>query len=95
MYFIFENHFIATVLLSLKDAGGGVDTIAAQENGCHYSGNDPNVLKLPDFFKCDVEPNVVWTYLDWLSRKWTEFDKNLQIFRCENHKLQFFLNVDK
>ena len=29
-------------------------TPGAQEISCHFSGNDPNVLKLPDFFKNDV-----------------------------------------
>ena len=46
---------------------GGGDAPAAQETGCHFSGNDPNVLKLPDFFKNDVEPKVkesFWAYLE-------------------------------
>ena len=63
--------------------GEGDDTPAAQEIGCHFSGNNQNVLKLPDFFKTDVWPKVkelFWAYLERLSRKWTEFDKNLQIF---------------
>ena len=30
---------------------GGDDPLPAQEIGCHFSGNDPNVLKLPDFSK--------------------------------------------
>ena len=52
--------------LTLKDAGGG-DTPAAQEIGCHFSGDDLNVLKLPDFFKNDVGPKVkesFWAYLE-------------------------------
>ena len=45
--------------LTLKDAGGGgVDTPAAQEIGCHFSGNYSNVLKLPGFFKNYVGPRV-------------------------------------
>ena len=46
---------------------GGDDTPAAQEIGCCFSGNDPNVLKLPDFFKNDVGPKVkesFWAYLE-------------------------------
>ena len=39
------------------------DTPAVQEIGCHFSGNDPNVLKLPDFFKNDVKPKVKGTTL--------------------------------
>ena len=37
---------------------GGGDTPAAQEISCHFSGNDPNVLKFPDFFDNDVGPMV-------------------------------------
>ena len=47
--------------------GGGVATSAAQEIGYHFSGNNPNVLKLPDFFKNDVGPKVkesFWAYLE-------------------------------
>ena len=43
------------------------DTPTAQEFGCHFSGNDSNVLKLPDFFKIDVWPKVkesFWAYLE-------------------------------
>ena len=36
--------------------GGRGDTPSAQEIGCHFSGYDPNALKLRDFFKNDVEP---------------------------------------
>ena len=42
--------------LTLKDAG--VDQPTAQEIGCHFSRNDPNVLKIPDNFKNDIRPNV-------------------------------------
>ena len=45
--------------LTLKDAGGrGNDPPTAQEIGYHFSGNDPNVLKLPDIFKNDVGPRI-------------------------------------
>ena len=50
-----------------KGGGGGWNPPYAQEIGCHFSRNDPNVLKLPDFFKNDVEPKVkesFWAYLE-------------------------------
>ena len=50
--------------LTLKDAGG--DTPAAQEIRCHFSGNDPNVLKIPDFFKNDVRLKVKESFLAYL-----------------------------
>ena len=62
---------------------GGVDPPYDQKIDCHFSRNDPNVLKLPDFFKNDVGPKVkesFWAYLELLSRKWTEFDKNFRKF---------------
>ena len=46
---------------------GGWNPPYAQEIGCHFSKNDPNVLKLPDFFKNDVKPKVkesFWAYLE-------------------------------
>ena len=46
---------------------GGWNPPYAQEIGCHFSWNDPNVLKLPDFFKNDVGPKVkesFWAYLE-------------------------------
>ena len=49
-----------------KRCGGG-DPPYAQEIGCHFSRNYPNVLKLPDFFKNDVGSKVkesFWTYLE-------------------------------
>ena len=42
-------------------------TPGAQEISCHFSGNDPNVLKRPDFFKNDVGPKVkesFWAYIE-------------------------------
>ena len=78
--------------LTLKKAGGSYVS-AAQDIACHFSQNHSRIQKLFDFFKNDVGPRVkesFWAYLDWLSRKWTEFDKNLQIFWGENHKLRFF-----
>ena len=45
----------------------GDDTPAAQEIGYHFSGNYPNVLKLPEFFKNDVRLKVkesFWAYLE-------------------------------
>ena len=50
-----------------KRCGGGWNPPYAQEIGCHFSRNDPNVLKLPDFFKNDVGPKVkesFWAYLE-------------------------------
>ena len=52
------------------------------------------LLELLDFFKFsnDVGTRVkesFWDYLDWLSRKRTQFNKNLHIFWGKNHKLQF------
>ena len=50
-----------------KRCGGGWNPPYGQEIGCHFSRNDPNVLKLPDFFKNDVEPKVIesfWAYLE-------------------------------
>ena len=47
--------------------GEGGDTPAAQDISCRSSGNDPNDLKLPCFFKNDVAPNVkesILTYLE-------------------------------
>ena len=47
--------------------GGGWNPPYAQEIGYHFSRNDPNVLKLPDFFKNDVGPKVkesFWAYLE-------------------------------
>ena len=67
----------------VNNAGGGWNPPYAQEIGCHFSKNDPNGLKLPDFFKNDVGPKVkesFWAYLERLSRKWTEFDKNFRKF---------------
>ena len=43
-----------TNLINPKKGGGGWNPPYAQEIGCHFSRNDPNVLKLPDFFKNDV-----------------------------------------
>ena len=67
----------------------------AQEIICHFSQDHVRVLKLPDFFKNNVGPRVkesFWAYLEWLSRKWTKLDKDLQIFWAKNHKLLFFFN---
>jgi len=50
-----------------KRCKGGWNPPYAQEIGCHFSRNDPNVLKLPDFFKNDVGPKVkesFWAYLE-------------------------------
>ena len=52
--------------LNLNKGGGGWNPPYAQEIGCHFSRNDPNVLKLPDFFKNDVKPKVkesFWSHL--------------------------------
>ena len=52
---------------TLIRAGGGWNPPYAQEIDCHFSRNDPNVLKLPDFFKNDVGPKVkesYWAYLE-------------------------------
>ena len=46
---------------------GGWNPPYAQEIDYHFSRNDPNVLKLPDFFKNDVGPKVkesLWAYLE-------------------------------
>ena len=46
---------------------GGWNPPYAQEIGCHFSRNDPNVLKLPDFLKNDVGLKVkksFWAYLE-------------------------------
>ena len=83
--------------LTLKDAGGW-NPPYAQEIGCHFSRNDPNVLKIPDFFKNDVEPRVkesFLAYLEWLSRNWTKFDKKLQIFEAKIINFDFIQNFDK
>ena len=66
---LIQNHVFPLILkdyLTLKDAGGG-NTHAAQVIGCHFSGNDPKVLKLLYFFKNDVGPKVkesFWAYLE-------------------------------
>ena len=75
------------------EAGGGLNQDIRREIGCHFSQEPPRDLKILAFFKNDVEPRVKefdWAYLEWLSRKRTKFDKNLQIFWGENYKLQFF-----
>ena len=65
-----STHYLidGLTILTLKDArGGGGNPPSAQEIGCHFSWNDPNVLKLPDFFKNDVRPKVkesFWAYLE-------------------------------
>ena len=49
---------------TLKDGG---DTLTAQEIGCHFSGNDSNILKLSDFFRNDLWPKAkesFWAYLE-------------------------------
>ena len=46
---------------------GGDDTPADQEIGFHFSGNDANVLKPPNFFKNDIRLKVkesFWAYLE-------------------------------
>ena len=83
---ICENKMSKWLILTLKKAGSYVPT--AQEIACHFSLDHARVLKLLDFFKNDVGPRVKessWAYLECLSRKWTKFDKNLQIFWGENH----------
>ena len=53
--------------LNPNKGGGGWNPPYAQEIGCHFSRNDPNVLKLPDFFKNDVGLKVkesFWAYLE-------------------------------
>ena len=65
--FFKPNRYNIFGLLTLKDEGSGDDPPYAQEIGCHFSRNDPNVLKLPDFFKNDVGPKVkesFWAYLE-------------------------------
>ena len=44
--------------LTLKDAGRVCDSPTGQEIGCHYTRDDPSVLKMSDFFKNDVGPRV-------------------------------------
>ena len=59
-----EQIFLLTLI---RARGGGWNPPYAQEIGCHFSRNDPNVLKLPDFFKNDVGPKVIesfWAYLE-------------------------------
>ena len=54
-----------------------------QEIGCHFSQEQPRVLKILDFFKNDVGLMVKESfeaYFENLSKKRTKFDKNLQIF---------------
>ena len=54
------------MFLNPNKGRGGWNPPYAQEIGCHFSRNDPNVLKLPDFFKNDVWPKVkesFWAYL--------------------------------
>ena len=75
--------FLFFILLTLNQVGGWSYVPTAQEIACHFSQDHARVLTLLDFFKNDVGPRVkesFWAYLEWLSRKWTEFDKNLQIF---------------
>ena len=55
------------LMVNPNKGGGGWNPPYAQEIGCHFSRNDPNVLKLPDFFKNDVGPKVkesFWAYLE-------------------------------
>ena len=42
------------ILFNPNKGGGGWNPPYAQEISCHFSRNDLNVLKLPDFFKNDV-----------------------------------------
>ena len=55
-------------LLNLKPSGWrGWKPDNPREIGIHFSGYNPNVLKLLDFFKNDVEPKVkesFWAYLE-------------------------------
>jgi len=76
------------VLTLMEADGGGLNQDIRQEIGCHFSQKPPRDLKILDFLKNDVGLRVkesFWAYLDWLSRKRTEFDKNLHIFWGENH----------
>ena len=50
--------FLEKVAFNPNKGGGGWNPPYAQEIGCNFSRNDPNVLKLPDFFKNGVVPRV-------------------------------------
>ena len=76
-----------------KGGRGGVESRHSSGDRLPFLQEPPRDLKILDFFKNDIKPRIkesFWAYLEWLSRKQTEFDKNLQIFWGENHKLQFF-----
>ena len=53
----------------MRGGGGGGNTPAAKEIGCHFSENDSNVLKLPDFFKNDDEPRLKESFvcISWMT----------------------------
>ena len=56
-YTSYTQYYLST--LTLKDAEGeGGDPPSAQEIACHFSKNDPNVHKLPNFLKNDIAPKV-------------------------------------
>ena len=66
-----------------KPGGGGPYVPTAHESACHFSQDHDRVLKLLDFSKNDIKLRVkelLIAYLEWLSWKWTEFDKNFQSF---------------
>ena len=95
--FIFHKKFYlwhSTInVLKLNPNGDRWNPPIRQEIGCHFLQEPSRDLKILDSFKNDVRPRVkesFWAYLEWLSRKRTEFDKNLHIFWGENHKLHFF-----
>ena len=84
--------------LTLIRVGGWINQDIRWEIGCHFSQEPPRDIKILDFFKNDVGPSAeesFWAYLEWLSRKWTEFDKNLQIFEAKIINFNFFQNFDK
>ena len=64
---VLSSMFPGLAQFNPKRCRGGCDPPTGQEIGCHISRNDPNVLKLPDFFKNDVGPKVkesFWAYLE-------------------------------
>ena len=70
----------------------------AQEIGCHFSRNDPNVLKLPDFFKNDVGPKVKESFghiLNDCPENGLSSTKISENFEAKIINFDFFQNFDK
>ena len=83
-----------SILLTLKDAGGGGAKVpTGQEIACHFSQDHTVVTKILDFIHKHLNLKVVksfFHYLDRFFRNLAETDKKLGFFEIENHKIDFF-----